>query len=155
MILPSLRSPLHCLQSAAVTHLKQGLPGNYYPGRAGEFPKATRLGLACGEAAIPLQRKGIESEGEQVKDVLVIFTDNRLFLLQAVAPKTAPGTRAEEKFSSWHFNMLDSKKNEFLNFGHIKTRKLPLQHLQNNNTLVFCGLRKTYFVYFCRKRLQL
>jgi hypothetical protein len=43
-----------------------------------------------------LQRKGIESEGEQVKDVLVIFTDNRLFLLHAVAPKIAPGTRAEK-----------------------------------------------------------
>ena len=68
--------------------------------RAGEFPKATRLGLACGKAAIPLQGKGNESEDEQVMDVLVIFTDNRLFLLQAVAPKTAPGTRAEEKFSS-------------------------------------------------------
>jgi hypothetical protein len=44
-----------------------------------------------------LQRKGIESEDEQVMDVLVIFTDNRLFLLQEVAPKTAPGTRAEKR----------------------------------------------------------
>jgi hypothetical protein len=43
-----------------------------------------------------LQGKGNESEDEQVMDVLVIFTDNRLFLLQAVAPKTAPGTRVEK-----------------------------------------------------------
>jgi hypothetical protein len=43
-----------------------------------------------------LQRKGNDSEDEQVMDVFVIFTDNRPFLLQAVAPKTAPGTRAEK-----------------------------------------------------------
>jgi hypothetical protein len=43
-----------------------------------------------------LQGKGNESEDEQVMDVLVIFTDNRPFLLQAVAPKTAPGSRADE-----------------------------------------------------------
>jgi len=44
-----------------------------------------------------LQGKGNESEDEQVMDVLVIFTDNRLFLLHAVATKTATGTRAEKK----------------------------------------------------------
>jgi hypothetical protein len=44
-----------------------------------------------------LQRKGIESEDEQVMDVLVIFTDNRLFLLQEVAPKTAQVSRAEKR----------------------------------------------------------
>jgi hypothetical protein len=41
-----------------------------------------------------LQGKGNDSEDEQVMDVLVIFTDNRLFLLQAVAPKTAQVPRA-------------------------------------------------------------
>ncbi|MBQ1408199.1 MAG: hypothetical protein IIY87_00380, partial [Bacteroidales bacterium] len=50
----------------------------------------------CGKAAIPLQGRGNESEDEQVMDVLVIFTDNRPFLLQAVAPKTAQVTRAEK-----------------------------------------------------------
>ena len=54
--------------------LKQGLPGNYYPGRAGEFPKATRLGLACVQAALTLQRKGKGGDGEQVKVCLACFS---------------------------------------------------------------------------------
>jgi len=50
-----------------------------------------------------LQRKGNESEDEQVMDVLVIFTDNRPFLLQAVAPKTAQVSRAEKMHFPYPF----------------------------------------------------
>ena len=42
--------------------------------RAGEFPKATRLGLACVQAALTLQRKGKGGDGEQVQGCLACFS---------------------------------------------------------------------------------
>ena len=94
-----------------MSHIKQGLPGNYYPGRAGEFPKATRLGLACVQAAITLQReKALKATSGKFKDVWLVFQGQHgRFFLQAVAPKTAQVSRAEKKKSS----LFLLKDNEF------------------------------------------
>ena len=64
-------------------------------------------------------------------DVLVIFTDNRTFLLQAVAPKKAPGTRADENFlpsisicsirRKMSFYILDTLKPENCHYNIYKT----------------------------------
>jgi hypothetical protein len=74
------------------------LPGNYYPVRAGEFPKATRLGLACAGAAITLQReKALKATSGKFKDVWLVFQGQHgRFFLQAVAPKTAQVSRDEK-----------------------------------------------------------
>jgi hypothetical protein len=104
------------------------LPGNYYPGRAGEFPKATRLGLACAQAAITLQReKALKATSGKFKDVWLVFQGQHgRFFLQAVAPKTAQVSRAEKngrrfpttnRFSvkqSWYWYELRNYLTEFI-----------------------------------------
>ena len=85
MILFSLRSPLHCLQSATARTEGKACWG-ITTRRDGEFPVATVHGLACAEGAITLQGKG-GNAGKQVMDVFGIFTDNSHFLLQAVASR--------------------------------------------------------------------
>jgi len=80
-----------------------------------------------------LQRKGKRGDKEQVKVCLTLFfVGNMKDSSRKRLRPTAPWARAEKKNQSRrHSDMLDVAKNGFLNFGHIKSRKHPLQSLQN------------------------
>ena len=117
-----------------MTHLKQGLPGNYYPGRAGEFPKATRLGLACAQAAITLQReKALKATTGKFKYVWLVFQGQHgKFFLQAVAPKTAQVSRANKLF--FRFNHFHSHfPAEFFEQSHFLQKSNTGVLVQNAN----------------------
>ena len=122
MILFSLRSPLHCLQSAAVHTEGKACQGITTLKGLENFRRQLQHGLACGEAAITLQGKGKAGDGEQVQGCLTrILMDNGSILLQAVATKTAPRARAEKKERNCH----KAKKMTILS-NYLKIDKIVL-----------------------------
>jgi len=80
--------------------MKQGLRGKYYP-QGWRFPMKTPHGLACGKAALTLQRKG--KKAWQVKVCLaLIFVGNMKDSSRKRSRPTAPWAKAEKR-GTLHF----------------------------------------------------
>ena len=78
--------------------LKARLARELLPEGLENFRRQLQHGLACGEAAIPLQGKGKASDDGQVQGCLTgILRDNGSILLQAVATKTALSQELKNK----------------------------------------------------------